>query len=1249
MLALGALALAQTSNTGTVIGTVSDPSGGVVAGAAVELVDRSTNQTSAATTNEAGQFSFPSLQPGSYRLTVRHPGFRVQVVENVIVAVAKSYSLDVKLEVGGTSEVITVEATSGAELQTLDSTVGATLRGETLLRLPTINRSAVALLGLQPMVAPTRGVGVNNGGQVAGMRSDQSTFNLDGVDATDLTSGTGGYFASAIDGGGPAPSVPVPLESLEEFRVSTTNPNATFGRSSGGQVNLITKRGTNVLHGSAYWYHQNDNFNANLWELNRIGRRQPELKDNRFGTTLGGPLIRDRLFLFGHYEGRRFPRAASILRNVPTESLKQGILRFRDASGVVREYNVRDFDPRGIGMSPVMRTFWNALPAGNDPAVGDGLNHIGYRDVADNTLRMDFGVARMDYLLNSSWRINSTYRYATQEVQDAGSQLDIAGFVQGNTRGKAAPGGSTPVEPRFFSTQLTGAFSSTLVNELNVGYNRNYWAYKRVNPFPQVPGTTGALMPALAFLDSGLDVDTQRARSRAWRDNTYYISDNLTWIKGKHSLTFGGSYRYIPYFHERDDKVIGSLTSLVYELNAQGAATVPAANRPAACGGGVTANCLQSADAQRWSDLYSASLGIVNKAGVIITRDASLKDQALGTPMRVFGNFKSYEMFVNEVWRVTPSLTITAGLTYGIQSPPYDRDGLQTFIIDAATKEKVTLANYLGRRRAAAEQGRTYNPTLSYLPVKQSGEPSIYSIDWNNIGPRLAAAWNPTFDGGLMGRLFGAKKTVIRAGYGVTYDRVNGVGVVMLPILGVGFSQTITCLAPLRDGSCPGSSDPTNAFRIGVDGSTVRLPTLGQVTAPVTPGINGETLSFSIDPDMKVGRSQAINFTIQRELAGKYIIEIGYAGRYANNLPQNYELNAVPYMMKDSASGQTFAQAFDQVALALRNGNAVVSQPFFEALMRGTTLCPSGNCTQALATRYGADFRLNQLNNLVNGINTIRTSDPLYNRQVRTLFVRGSGGRSTYNAGFISLQRRMSNGFMFAVNYTLSRALDQYGLNQENIGVVSTPYDLDVDYGPALFDRTHALNSQYLYELPFGRGKKFLSSTGRAAEMILGGWYLSGAITASSGFPLVVSQSGQAYGGSQDFGGIGPGALPRNAGSHYDTNINTSGPVGPTGRNAFPDPAAMRANFRDTFISFDGRHGRNVMRGLNRFNWDASLGKKVNITESLRVALSLDAINVLNRLEFNDPAVGFTAGNFGNLTSQFGGARQVQLGLRIEF
>jgi len=812
------------------------------------------------------------------------------------------------------------------------------------------------------------------------------------------------------------------------------------------------------------------------------------------------------------------------------------------------------------------------------------------------------------------------------------------------------------VEPRYFTAQLLGNLSPNLVNELVFGYKRNYWAYRRILPFPQVPGTGAAMAVAPGTLDSGIDVDILRARSRSSRDQTYQIGNNLTWIKGNHALQTGGMFQRIAMVADRDDKTSGGLVAPVYDIVAGAAAGIGAAHRPATCSATLRVSCLQAGDVTRWNTLFGAGLGMVDRATQLMVFDGDLNPLPPGTRMRQASRWENYEAYVNDIWRISSTLTLTAGLTYTLQAPPRAKFG-QVIMQNNANGQPITTSAYFADRAAAARQGQTFNPVLGFAPLGNAARSTPWDMDRNNFGPRLAAAWNPGASGWL-GKLMGNRRTVIRAGYGVSFDRLNGI-TQSGPSLAPAYAQTALCVAPRIDGTCANTSDAANAFRIGVDGSRVNLPVLPKAAVPVTPGISGEAISNVTDPLRTMGRSQSVDLTIQRELPGSLIVEVGYVARISNQLQQVNELNSVPYMFADPASSQTLGQAMNLVADQIRTGTpgaGVRPQPFFENQLRGTSIC-NPTCTQGLAAARTAEFNQGQWNNLTNFINnSLRANNPFYNRQIITNSMRSASGESFYSAGFLSVARRFSRGLSFSANYTLSKTLDEYGTNQENTGSSSTPFDYSVDWGPAIFDRRHVFNATHLYELPVCR-------SGRAAlDRLTNGWYISGLFQSSSGFPLLIGQHAQAFGGAQAFSGLAAGMIPLRAGFDYSTTVNRgsrgSGTAGinadparnGSGMNVFANPAAVLASVRHVRIGEDGRHGRDVARGLKRWNYDASIGKRTTISERVRAVFSFDMINAFNRVEFADPATSyFTPATFGVITAQFANPRQIQLGLRVEF
>jgi hypothetical protein len=1271
VLLIGSVAAAQTA-TSNVSGIVTDPSKAVVAGAQLELTNAATNSTYKTTTNTSGAYIFTGVQPGTYKLSVTASGFRTATVPTVKLEVAKSHTLNVQLEIGTAQETVEVMA-AAVQLESTDARVGTAVGGMELQRLPTIDRSAASLVLLQPLVVGGgRNVGDNSGGQVAGSRSDQQTFLLDGGDATNDTEGSGGY-AITFDGFA-RPAVPVPVESVEEFRVTTTNPDATFGRAAGAAISLVTKRGTNNIHGSVYWYHQNDNLNANTWDLNRVGAKKPELKDNRYGFSLGGPIFKDRTFIYGHYEGRRFPQAATITRIVPTDTMKAGTLRFRDGSGAVISYPLATAtcsgggtcDPLGLGISPIVSQFLALYPTGNDATLGDGLNTIGYRATVPFALKQDFAVGRLDHMITNNWNFFGSYRYH-RHLQPGLNQVDI---TPGG--GQAVSVASNPVHPRFVVLGVDGQITPRLSAQFRGSWTRNWWEWVRFQPAPQVATLGGALdvggdgqNATGNFLAEPINVDTQQARSRIWHGKDWYVAGNFAWLKGPHTFQFGGNFRRWDIFHRRNDKVLGAVDSLIY-FSRPDTISIASTNRPTICPSNTSgSNCLRPGDQSIWDMHYVNILGIIDRATILLTRDAvNLDPLPIGTPLTARPRVDAYEGFFQDTWRVNQSLTVTAGINYALQLPPKEAEDKQMVLIYRDSLQPVIVRDHLNAIRDAAERGVSLNPEFAWTPLRRSGRSRIMDVDTNNFGPRLAAAWSPSYDSGFLGALFGQKKTVLRGGYSLTYDRVNGVGLVMTPLLGVGLGEILQCLGPNTAGTCTNANQsPSAAFRIGQNGTTVPMPAPTAGRVPFTVGLAGESSSRLVDPGREIAQNHSLNFTWQREIQRGTILEVGYVGKFGRKLLQNIDLNAVPLTYKDPVSGQTFAQAFDAVAQHLRGGGTtatLATQPWFENLLAiGGTNPFSATCnafatfTQKLACQWATDFRNGNAIAMAGtriSANRLWAGNPLgfVNWQSTTNQLTTSSGRSWYNAAFISLRRRPVGGLSFGVNYTLAKSMDDFGLNQQYVNSPANSLYPDLGINRSSFDRRHTLTSYGLYELPFGRGRRWSTESG-ALDRIIGGWNVSWVFEAMSGLPLCVTHSGNwgASGGTFNTAcAVGPrGTLSRTDGVSGSGGIGTSGTV-----NGFADPAAVFGTFRQQLLSSDIRTGYGLLTGQGRWDFHTSVAKRIDVTEKVRVGVHFDFINVFNHVELNDPSTSLTApANFGVLNSQYNSPRTIQMGLRVDF
>ncbi len=1248
-LATAPIAFAQTATTGTVVGTVSDQSGARLPGATVEALDLATNTIVNVVSNEAGQFIMPNLRPGDYRITVSLSGFRTTVM-NVKVEVAKSVLANATLGLGQLAETVEVKGEARMDLQTLDASIGNVVGGEAMVRLPTVQRRASELLYLQVGAQPLFGGSTSRGGGVAGARSDQNVFTLDGIDISEPE--MGGITGQI------GPGMMVPIDAIEEFRATSTNANASFGRSGGGQFTFATRRGSNRLNGAAYWYHQNDSLQANTWTRNRLGQPPPPLRDNRGGARLGGPILRNKTFFFGFYEGRRFPQSTDVVRLVPTDSFRQGILRFRDGAGNIVSYDVRSStlcgptnanacDPRGIGMSPVIRELMEHYPQGNSPSDGDGLNTDGFRGPDDTSQNNDLALARVDHNLSTNWRLYGSLLWQRERV---GNTAKVE-FDPAITKGQAfLPLSSSPSDPRNVAVVLSGQLRSTMFNEARMGWAQTGVPLARALPRIQVAAAGAPIDFAGTLLGEPGDptgLGPQFSRSRVWQ-----WADTLTWTKGTHTVQSGVTMLRVNFKHRRNDK--SGLLTTPFALIGSGSFLTPSPlNRPPTCVGTQT-NCLRSADVARWDNLYAAMLGMLDNYSGFLARDTKGNALPIGTPLENDVYAWHNELYASDTWRLGEAFTLNYGLNFVIETPAHDIADRQAFVIDMSTGEPLKPKEYIGAKAEAARQGRPYNPLVGFVPLASSDD-NIYPTQ-RKPSPRVAATWQPQEDSGLMGRLFGDRRSVIRGGYSLTFDRLSIGRPVETPMTGnENFAQTITIQGPRNANG--------DFYRVGVDGPIPQLTIPPQLTFPFVPtprnpnaGIGYPILTGrAFDPEYSIGHSHNFTATVQREVPGNMIVEVGWIGRHGRNLPASLNINPVPYFIADMSgqSRQTFADAFNAVAGELRSGVAaarVTPQPWFE-----NNLGSGGTAT--LASAATANFVSGQVgtlfSNQIDARLMARGLQPVTNLQFQRFDYLTFGGRSDYNAVFFSVAKRPTRGLTFNATYTWSHFKDQGGLPQDSGGGrITDSFNWDYDYADALSDRWHSLTVYGTYELPFAR-----------SNPLLGGWYLSLIGLAYSGLPIAVGQGGQNFG----FGGNETAPMINeqtyNGGKHY--GVEGSGGVASsgnpatdgTGVNLFENPEEVFRNFRHVLIGVDNRTNRGSVRGFPIWNVDLSIGKSLTLGRT-KASFSADFFNVFNAVMFADPSLsildpagwGVTTRQTGSPTSgDFSGPRRIQLGLRFEF
>lgn len=1281
---------AQTATSGTVIGGVVDPSAASVPNAQVQLTNVGTNERSTTQSNGSGRYAFPNVAPGNYTLKATAPGFESTTVSGVKVEVNSSSTINLSLAVGSTSTSVDVSGASGqVQLQTTDSTIGDVIGTEALAQLPTRLRQAQELTFLQPGTTPANGG--DSGGSVAGALNDQTTFTFDGIDITDNSTN------STVDSDhGARPVLAVSVEAVDEFRVGVSNSNSTFNRGSGGQVTLISKSGSNRFNGGLFSYIQNSAFNANTWDNNHLRQKKPHVEDNRFGGYLGGPIFRNKTFFFTEYEARRYPETYFVTGVVPTPSLASGILQFRDGSGAINSYNLATgslcgtagtapCDPRGIGISPTMKAMMADEPAGNDPGLSgsDGLNTTGFAGNTKSPLTDDFGTSRIDHTLNDKWHLNASFSYYRDIAYDSAPiVLDI------RNPSDVLNEDELPTWTNTFIFGATGQLTSKLVNSFHFGdvRSRNGALRPQLSAIAAELALPGTSVPNAGYIAVSPNVFaapismSNTVRTQKNDDVSLQFVDDLNWVKHNHVIQVGGNIEQLSLYHVHTGKVGGAVNSFnATETTDTSYLSIPASDRPKVCPTSTSSGCIPSGSLTSWDSLYASTLGLMNDDNAFVVRNQNTTAQSIGTPLIMNARAYDYAMYGQDTWTITPALTLTYGLSYSWQSPYNFSNQAESLLVDASTQKPISAAAYLEQKKAAALTGTIYNPTIGFLPVAKSGRGSVYDTDYSDIAPRAGFAWNPAFRDGFLHKVLGVQKTVVRGGFGMYYDRLNGELAVVNPGLTAGPSSTVsTGLQPCNASGTPGagcnaaSTDPgLSDFRIGVDGA-IPLPTYASTlpTLYVPADRYSELVSSGIDIYYKAPRVYSGNLTIQRDIGHGAIVEIAWTGRYGRRLEGNAELNASPYMFVDTASGQTFAQAYDGVANALRQGQTAQTQAWFENQLPNVgTSHGYASTTAYLAATQSSNFVSGNVSSLFDatsssapGLNFLRKAVGLQaydETQVNDLAVATNLGWSNYNA-LIATLRRAGRNFTIDLNYTFSKSLD----TNEGVGNDSTnlanPLNPGIDYGPSHFDRRNTFNGLFVYNLP-----KSYSMFPRPVNAILGNWYVSGVVTVVGGLPIYVTEGTQVFGGGQRSAASTP-AVPLvnvktiHTGVHTgvagSNGIGTSGGIG--GANLFANPASVYNDFGYVQLSSGYDGFKSPMRGLAYRNTDASLGRVIPLRESVKLKISADAFNLFNNVTFANPSlpyVGSSVSTFGVITStsvpenRQASSRWVMLGARLDF
>ncbi len=1228
---------AQTG-TSSVRGTVSDPQGNPIAGAAVLLKGTSKNFEKSSTTNSDGQYVFTAVPPDTYTIEVKATGFKTVVVSNVQALVDTPNNTDIPLPIGQLTETVDVTSANEATLNTTNGSVGNTITSKVIIELPLSARNTPDLLSLQPGVTPDNGSG--QGGAVNGGRSDQANVLLDGVDVNEQQGGKA--FFSVLR---------VTPESLQEFRVTTTNADANSGRSSGAQVSLITRSGSNEWHGSGYFYFRPGKlFQANDYFNNASGVELASVKRQNYGGSLLGPIVKDKWFFSAFYERFTEDKETSVVTEVPLTPLGSGIVRYRTASGAsdascpagtpagvrcLTPTQINNFYTLAYGSTPGINPFATGVLLSaanrykaNDSTVGDGLNTAGLRFNAPAPVRNNSILLRLDGKLTSNQDLFFRGQYQSDNESTASRLPD-------------SPSPNNWTHPIGVFGGHTWTINSNMVNKFTYGMTREAFTQG---------GDSSANSISFRFIYSPLNFT--RTLSRVTPVHNFV--DDFTWVKGNHTMSFGTNIRLISNSRNSFGSAFDTAVTNPSYYDFSGDVILYDDDGdpifPDVDGGSET----------DLRDALTAVIGRFSQYSANLQYDSNNKLQAAGSAVSRTFKTQEFEFYGQDSWRMRNNLTINYGVRWSTSTPIYEANGIQV-------KPTTSLSDFFDKRAAGAFNGTPYNGLITVdLAGKANGKEGYYKQDWNNFAPTISVAWSPNFKDGWLKKILGGDgKSTIRGGFRMTYDRIGSA-------LAVAFDTRST----LGFGST--SAISANTFNVSdrlgpqFTGFNQNIRVLPGITAPgslsfplQTAADEDQRIEQSLDDKLTTPYNYNFNVSYGRELFKGITIEASYIGRIAKNLLVIRD-TAHFNNLRDPASGQDFYGVMSTL-IDYRNANAPITSipniAWFNKFVPGLagSYDVLGSSTNLTATQ--AAYR-RVAKSAVGGRNTTDFTfiqslwddglgfgnNIFIHPQYATFGAYSTLGSSFYNGMQVSIRKRLENGLSFDFNYTYSHSLDDASGN-EAAGAITgvnilNPLRLAENRADSDFDVRHLINANFVYQLPFGKGRRYFSNAGKFVNGVLGGWQLTGVYRWNTGFPI-----GQPYDDAR-------WATNWNVQSNLVAlkDVKTKVTIVDGSPNLFADPEAVYKSYRNAKPGEAG--DRNILREPNYVVLDLGLYKSFNITEKQKITFRTEVFNVTNTQRLTgsgfypsgaDPFNGTPPSDFGSLTRIQGAPRVFQFALRYDF
>lgn len=1214
--------VAAQGTTSRVTGVVQDKNGAAVAGATVTLTNDGTRVSLTTQTSDSGTYTFDLIQVGSYTVLVEKQGFKKFQSAHNIANVNQPVTVNAVLEVGDLAEVVQVTAAPETVQTSTSGNVGTTIDQKTLEALPIVTtrgRNPLDLLNFQPGIV----FGGNTGGavNVHGSRDRAFNFTLDGIDINESTAGGSNF----------TPLRPNP-DSIQEFQIVTSNFTAELGRSSGAQVTLVTRSGTNQFHGNAFEYYRTPRLDAKSYPITIAGLPKEQFVQHIFGGSVGGPIKKNRLFFFTNLQLLRAYDTSLVTRTVYTQQARNGLYRYVvgranapagtstaaiDASGnpvlpgcsgtpptnapCISSYNIAA-NPTGIGIDPTLAAIINGEPLPNNFTVGDGLNTAGFNWASPEHERQHDFVVKFDYKLRESNLIYVRYAKGAQ-----------------NTFGDAANGGRPifPGNPDFVDTfrnpeswAFNWRWSPTpkLANEFIFGISKYNFKFETPHPDANEP---------FAFINIATPNTNFSYNARGVRALQYI--DNVTYVTGSHTFKSGVNFRF---YHHTDDRssVAGSAIEPIVSFGngpGFGAFGLPASG----------STSINSTDLTRLQNTINDLLGRIGTVSQAFVSDPSNPSSFLSAGSRWINKatYPELDFYGQDSWRFRPNLVFDLGLRWEVKVHP-SVQGRPVLIPSQAVRLGAPSSN-----------------TLKWV------EGNVFKNDYKKILPSIGFAWDPFKNG----------KTSIRGNYRIASDRIATF------LFGSSIFQ-----------STPGNNVGVTNSAFGQAGGLYRNigPVITALVPTTTPTALRQPAAFgagsigAIDPDLQFPQVHEWMGSFQREIWKQNVLEVNYIGKHGVHLLGGYNVNQVNIFASVPGITENFLDAFNAIKASTSYNSPLINKLFTgnSANNAGTatfrTLASASIANGSVATAaLNVSQRLCLAGDVTNGI-CAATGAQLLSQTIANPFLfqpfpQFSGGfnvfdsndYSNYKALEIIFKRRIVAGLGYQFAYTLSLSKDNRSwdpsLSTVSTGSVqsasSTPFDLrnrNLNYAWSDFDRRHVFQGTFVYELPFGKGRRFAGNASRVVDEFIGGWQLAGALIWMSGRPFTV------YSGINTLSNVVQSTADCSSCTRDIGKL-----VLESGRNFWFD-AATRALFSQPAPGTIGNTGRNFFLAPQYFQPDLSLLKKFRITEKVSFDLRLDAKNVTNHPSFDNPTAVLTSSIFGRINdSVTNNARRIQVSGKLSF